>query len=90
MLADAGLVRVAPSQRARMAVARNVREYSAIASATATGGWLLDSVRPAVLFIAVAVLPAGVAPFSAAMPAWPGARRSPRRRQLGDSVSSSA
>ncbi len=56
VVVDAALARVAPADRRELSVAWNVREYLAIAAATAGGGFLLDSSHSRTLLLGVAAL----------------------------------
>jgi hypothetical protein len=72
VVVDGALARVSPEDRHGLAVVWNVREYAAIASTTALGGYLLDvSGRPTVLLALVAALLASAAVAALAVLARP-------------------
>ncbi len=66
IIVDGALARVPPADRARVTIAWNVREYTAIGAATVVGGYLLDVVSsPAILlgFAALLLVCAAVSAF---------------------------
>jgi predicted MFS family arabinose efflux permease len=72
VVVDGALARVSPEDRHGLAVVWNVREYAAIASTTALGGYLLDvSDRPTLLLALVAALLASAAIAALAVLARP-------------------
>jgi MFS family permease len=72
VVVDGALARVSPEDRHGLAVVWNVREYAAIASTTALGGYLLDvSGRPTLLLTLVAALLATAAVAALAVLARP-------------------
>jgi MFS family permease len=57
IVVDGALARVSPEERHGLSIVWNVREYAAIATTTALGGYLLDvSARPTLLLALAAVL----------------------------------
>jgi len=68
VLVDAAHARIAPDERRDLAVAWNVREYLAIAAATASAGWLFSAFAgPAILLLCSGALLAASALASAAV-----------------------
>ncbi|MEO5632302.1 MFS transporter [Gaiella sp.] len=57
IIVDGALARIQPRDRAKVTIAWNIREYTAIALTTVLGGYLLDAfTRPAFLLVLAAVL----------------------------------
>lgn len=57
IIVDGALARIRPRDRSKVTIAWNIREYTAIASTTVLGGYLLDAfTRPAFLLVLAAAL----------------------------------
>ena len=65
IIVDGALARIRPADRARVTIAWNVREYTAIALATVAGGYLLDAATSPAILLSFATALLGCAALSA-------------------------
>lgn len=65
IIVDGALARIRPADRARVTIAWNVREYTAIALATVAGGYLLDAATSPAILLSFATVLLGCAALSA-------------------------
>jgi len=65
IIVDGALARIRPADRARVTIAWNVREYTAIALATVAGGFLLDAATSPAILLSFATALLGCAALSA-------------------------